>query len=383
MRNGWTESVLGEFIEVVMGQAPPGGDCNKNGDGIPFVKAGEFTDSFPVIREWTTRPLKFARFGDTLVCVVGATCGKLSKGIDCAIGRSVAALRPKVGLVPGYLWFLMQQYITDLRDGSRGSAQAVITRDNLHSLRVAIPPVREQLRIVDLVASVDAYIAGLEKQVEAVRTARNAVLHQLLTADGKDWTNTTLGECCLVVSSRQSPASLPIQTRYVGLEHVDSKSIRVTRFGEVSEVSSQVTPFAPGDTLFGRLRPYLNKVSKADFHGVCSPEILVLRAKGDCLNDFLYLLASSEFTVSKCVEMSAGTRMPRTSSNDLCSITCLLPPKNEQQRIVEIVSSIDEEVLAGERVLPTAKRLRDGLLSDLLSGEHQIPASYDRFLGAA
>ena len=67
---------LGDVIEIVMGQAPPGDACNKEGIGKVFVKAGEFQGRFPVVREWTTKPLKHAKPGDTLVCVVGATAAR-------------------------------------------------------------------------------------------------------------------------------------------------------------------------------------------------------------------------------------------------------------------------------------------------------------------
>src|ERR1700724_105505 len=87
-------TTLGDIADFVMGQAPPGVDCNFEGKGIPFVKAGEFGEKRPIIREWTTRPLKRARASDVLICVVGATSGKLNLGADCAIGRSVAAIRP-------------------------------------------------------------------------------------------------------------------------------------------------------------------------------------------------------------------------------------------------------------------------------------------------
>lgn len=85
---------LASVAEFVMGQAPPGSACNETGTGTPFVKAGEFGLERPLIREWTTQPLKLAKASDVLICVVGATAGKLNLGADCAIGRSVAAIRP-------------------------------------------------------------------------------------------------------------------------------------------------------------------------------------------------------------------------------------------------------------------------------------------------
>jgi type I restriction enzyme S subunit len=253
----------------------------------------------------------------------------------------------------------------------------------LREFGFALPPIAEQKRIVDVVSSVDAYIDALQQQVDAARTARNAVLHELLAAGGDDWTETTLGDISTFVGTRATPESLNPVTPYIGLEHVDPKTPSITRWGDISSVSSSVTPFEPEDVLFGRLRPYLHKVAFADFAGVCTPEILVLRSSSNCDSRYLHLICSMDSTVKVCVEMSAGTRMPRTSTTDLASIQILLPPIAEQKRIVEIVSSMDDVIQAAERAVVEAKNLRSGLLSDLLSGEHDIPVSYDELLGAA
>jgi hypothetical protein len=53
----------------------------------------------------------------------------------------------------------------------------------------------------------------------------------------------------------------------------------------------------------------------------------------------------------------------------------------EQKRIVETISSMDDGIEASERAVAAAKNLRSGLLSDLLSGEHEIPKSYDELMG--
>ena len=94
MKMGTNTTALGNLVDLVMGQAPSSKDTNFEGRGTPFVKVGEFGAIRPVIREWTTNPLRMARPTDVLLCVVGATCGKINLGEDCAIGRSVAAIRP-------------------------------------------------------------------------------------------------------------------------------------------------------------------------------------------------------------------------------------------------------------------------------------------------
>lgn len=145
---GWAKVGLGDVADFVMGQAPPGQDCNKSGMGTPFIKTGEFGPVRPIIREWTTKPLKMARSTDVLICVVGATCGKLNLGDDCAIGRSVAAIRPSDAVRQDYLFNFLQTKVASLRAGSTGSAQGVISKEALELVEVPLAPAMEQRRIV-------------------------------------------------------------------------------------------------------------------------------------------------------------------------------------------------------------------------------------------
>lgn len=144
----WPLVPLGQIADFIMGQAPPSIETNDEGRGTPFVKAGEFDIERPIIREWTTRPLKLAQHSDVLICVVGATCGKLNLGIDCAIGRSVAAIRPSQQLDQRFLLYYLTTRVFDLRGQSSGSAQGVISKQLLSDLLIPFPPLSVQRRIV-------------------------------------------------------------------------------------------------------------------------------------------------------------------------------------------------------------------------------------------
>ncbi len=161
---------LGDVVEVVMGQAPPGDACNKDGDGTVFIKAGEFQERFPIVREWTTTPLKLSRPDDVLVCVVGATAGKVNQStFDCAIGRSVAAVRAIYGkLNSDFLFHFLKTKVIQLRNGAQGAAQGVITREMIHSLPLMLPALSEQVRI-----------AAILDQADAIRAKRRESLAQL------------------------------------------------------------------------------------------------------------------------------------------------------------------------------------------------------------
>jgi type I restriction enzyme, S subunit len=157
-----TLSRLDSVAEFVMGQAPPGNECNVDGAGTIFVKTGEFGEFHPVVREWTTKPLKLARAGDVLICVVGATIGKLNLAIDCAIGRSVAAIRPASSVLTKYLYFALMPFTLSLRRTARGSAQGVIGRADLGQVPLRIPSVAEQSRIVTRVEELMRLCDALE-----------------------------------------------------------------------------------------------------------------------------------------------------------------------------------------------------------------------------
>lgn len=183
-----------------------------------------------------------------------------------------------------------------------------------------------------------------------------------------DWTDVTLGDLCRHVVDRHA-ASRHEHERYVGLEHMPTGSPRVETLATTAGLASQVVGFEPDDILFGRLRPYLRKVAWAHFAGACSPEILVLRPRTSLvLPAYLYLLASSEPVIDWAVSTSAGSRMPRTAPGDLLAFRVRLPPRAEQERICDLVGTIDEVASRAQAEERAADALLRSLRSELIEG---------------
>jgi type I restriction enzyme S subunit len=87
--------------------------------------------------------------------------------------------------------------------------------------------------------------------------------------------------------------------------------------------------------------------------------------------------------MSQLLPAAGGTIFPNVSQSQLRDFKLWWPPEIERKRISNILTSIEDVIQATERAVVEAKNLRSGLLSDLLSGEHEIPVSYDELLGAA
>ena len=180
------------------------------------------------------------------------------------------------------------------------------------------------------------------------------------------WQSTTLGRVATVMTERVDPSVGP-ERRYLGLEHLASGNSRsVGSWGSTAEVTSSTTPFRAGDTLFGRLAAYLRKGCIAPFEGVCTPEILVLRTRGDVDSKFLGLLVLNDRVFDECIRLSAGTRMPRTSTKDLLKVAVLVPPVEEQRRIVDVVGAVDAQIDALEAQSAATRTARNAVLADLL-----------------
>ena len=171
------------------------------------------------------------------------------------------------------------------------------------------------------------------------------------------------------------PQDLAPDTPYIGLEHMRTKSLSLDIWGTAGSVTSGKTRFQRGDVLFGRLRPYFHKVGIAFTDGVCSTDILVIRAKRPEWYGIAVLVASSDEMVRFADSRSTGTRMPRVSWKDLAQFPVVLPPDRVARAFDALVSPLLEKLRANALQSRTLAALRDALLPKLVSGEIRVSAA--------
>ena len=122
---------------------------------------------------------------------------------------------------------------------------------------------------------------------------------------------------------------------YVALEHVESWTGLIRESNSDIEFESQVKKFCAYDVLFGKLRPYLAKVSRPTQEGICVGEFLVLRPKGDNLySSYLERLLRSKSVIGTIDASTFGARMPRAEWMFIGNMQLPFPPLAEQATIV-------------------------------------------------
>jgi len=177
----WEVQRLGNVIELIMGQAPPGNSYNTNGVGTVLVKVGEFGEIFPEKKVWTNNPLKFAKSNDVLLCVVGATIGKINLGINCAVGRSVAALRPDQSkILQKYLYYYLEKQIFFIRTLQHGTAQGVLSKSDINGLLIPLPSIKEQQKIIEIFSTCDEKLQIEIKKREHFVNLKKGLMTELL-----------------------------------------------------------------------------------------------------------------------------------------------------------------------------------------------------------
>jgi type I restriction enzyme S subunit len=156
------------------------------------------------------------------------------------------------------------------------------------------------------------------------------------------WRMVSLESVTRPSSEKIDPALVP-DAKCVGLEHIEGNTRRILAYGKGSDVQSPKAVFKFGDVLYGKLRPYLNKVAIAPFGGIASTDILVFPESNEITSGYLVRIMNSLQFVELAHHGSAGMELPRTSWKMLKDVKIPLPPIDQQRQIVERLDRIDQQ----------------------------------------
>ncbi len=176
----WDVTALSEIAEIIMGQSPSSEDCNLDGKGWPFFQGNaDFGELHPVVRAWCTSPTKKAQKGDVLISV-RAPVGQINiADQECVIGRGLAALHAR-GVDDRFLYFGLIHATPQFGSISQGSTFEAINGKDIRQLQMAIPPIREQTKIAEILSSVDGCIEKSESERDRLEQTKKALMADLL-----------------------------------------------------------------------------------------------------------------------------------------------------------------------------------------------------------
>ena len=196
--------------------------------------------------------------------------------------------------------------------------------------------------------------------------------------DKTNWKKYRFDEVCKQINVTSKKPEADGLHYVIGLEHIEPGNLHITKWETLEKETTFTRKFVKGQVLFGRRRAYQRKVAYAEFDGICSGDILVFEAIEENLTpELLPFLIQSDGFFEKALATSAGSLSPRTKFKGLADYEFLLPPKDEQKRLAELLWAADEMIEKEKKELEILKDQIQVYINDNCNiiGKPKIPFS--------
>jgi len=263
-------------------------------------------------------------------------------------------LKPNDSFIPKYFYNVLRYLLLDLIDN----------RDNyerhykyLKNLFIPLPPKEIQEKIVAEIEILELNESETSKEIEK----RKRHIFSMLENFSKE----KISDICRVADEKCNPQDNPDKEYlYIGLEHIESHSgTYFNNFETGRNILSAKNVFHKDDVLYGKLRPYLNKVVIAKDEGICSTDILVLKTNVPKILKYALL---SDDLVKQTSDLMKGVSLPRIGIKDFLSQKIPVPPLSEQQKIVSEIEEIEKEIAYFEQQLSEIPKQKEEVFKKYL-----------------
>ncbi len=320
--------------------------------------------------------------GDILFAMIG-TIGNpiLIKEEPKFAIKNVALFKKSEKIVPNFLVHFLSASFTleKMISEAKGATQKFVGLGYLRQFEIPLPPLPEQKRIVSkldaLFERIDKSIALLEENIKQTEHLMASALDEVFKNVPADKFLPILNTC-LITNKNIIPKENE-DYNYIGLENIESQTGRLVDFSITrgNEIKSSKIVFKKGAILYGKLRPYLNKVHIAEFDGVCTTEILPFYPNEEILTkEYLTFYLRSERFVNEVNNNTSGARMPRATTFFFKKVAKVpVPSINEQDKQVHKLERLSKNIFKlneeQKDKLNNLKSLKESILDKAFKGE--------------
>lgn len=337
---------------------------------MPFVQVADMLDDKFYLVEETKQTISevaqpksvFVETGTVLVSLQG-TIGRVAiTQYDCFVDRTIAIFTKfKINnLDKKYFAYVLKQKFDIEKKYARGSTLKTITKEEFSKFTIPIPPIEVQCEIVRILDSLTEFTAEFMSETTLELTARKKQYeyyrNELLNSS-KYENFVTIGDVVEKVTTINWNKCEETK-RYIDLTSVD-RELNCIINDLVSDVNSEDAPsrarqlVKSGDLIFGGTRPMLKRyciVPKEYDNQVCSTGYIVLRVnKNVIMKEYLYYILGTQIFYDYVEANQQGTSYPAIGDKVLKQYKFKLPPLNEQERVINILSryeKLSREIIA-------------------------------------
>jgi type I restriction enzyme S subunit len=172
----WDSRKTKDVCDVIMGQSPPSSTYNENGEGLPFFQGKfEFTEIYPEIKKWCSKPHKIAEKGDILMSV-RAPVGPVNRNkVKSCVGRGLCAIRAK-NLNNLFLFYQLRLLEKRISSYGVGSTFQAINRKQIEEFDLINPPIELQNNFASIVERVETLRNRQKQSTQEITKLFNSLM---------------------------------------------------------------------------------------------------------------------------------------------------------------------------------------------------------------
>ena len=264
--------------------------------------------------------------------------------------------------------FKTSNLINEFRKNSQGLTSDTwnLKYPQIRPIRLCIPSLQEQNKISSFIGTLEERISKQRQLVDSLKKYKRGLLSNLFgekITQGCTTKSYYFSEIAQRRSEKYDPSS-GIEYPCVELENIEQETGKILATVPSTAQSSIKNIAMPGDTLFGKLRPYLRKYAFAKKTMACSSEIWALIPSDVVLPKFLFYLVQTEHFL-RVANISSGTKMPRAEWSNIEKAEFFIPDFSVQRKVVSLLEGLDQKITFADSTLLSLNRLKASLLQHL------------------
>ena len=252
-------------------------------------------------------------------------------------------------------------------EGARNHGLLNVPTDEFFETKHYLPQnLNEQRKIADFIIALERRIDAQQSLVDNLKKYKRGLLSDLFGEKlTQEWTTSRhyFSEIAQRRGEKYDPSS-GIEYPCVELENIEQETGKILATVPSIEQGSIKNMAKSGDTLFGKLRPYLRKYAFAQQTMVCSSEIWALIPSDVVLPKFLFYLVQTEQFL-RVANISSGTKMPRAEWSNIEKAEFHIPDLPVQRKVVSLLEGMDRRIAFADSMLICLNRLKASLLQQL------------------
>lgn len=353
MKEGWKYVKFKEIFPIKMGKTPPRGDSSswdiKKETQNRWVSIADISqnegeyiiDTKEYISDSAAAKIHKVTKGSLLMSFKLSIGRMAFAGADLYTNEAIIEIPNNDSYCLRFIYHYLLSYDwSSLTEGNEKVKGATLNKTSIGNIELPIIPYSEQQRIVEYLdstfAEIDALKAKAAEEVTNAKAMFDAALREEMTPK-EGWEEKKMTDICSIKSKLVDPRDEKYQNLlHVGGANIASKSDILVNLltAKQEKLESGKFYFEPDVVLYNKIRPYLIKVARPDFRGLCSADMYPLTPEPTISKDYLYYILISEDFTSYAILGSSRAGMPKVNREHLFAYKCIIPSLDQQRIIV-------------------------------------------------